>query len=194
MWKSSPKNQLRTMARFSKQCYYSMGFLADAAAAWPQTSIGYLLTSGSSGNLKVGRSKGDLYAGAALGFLVIATHFLHDVAASKVPDYDDLVEGQRTKELGICLNKVKTCKKTGEATETRKMAVVRHLRNCFAHYRFEIHVRGTNVHIQLRDYSDNAGTKPTFKAGCKLCTLVNYVEQLFRPAWSAYVAAVGIEV
>lgn len=87
MPRSTLRNRERTMARAASQCYYSQGFLVDVAAAPSRTQIGAVLG---------GRDLGTLYAGATLGFLVTATHFLHDVAGKDAPSFAALVEGRGT--------------------------------------------------------------------------------------------------
>ena len=175
MPRSTVTNQMRTLARAAQQCYYSQGFLIDAALADPAKSVADVMA-------QRGRTPSDLVGGGTIGFLITATHFLHDVAKPSAPAFCSIVQAHSTKPLNICLNKL-----VGIDGGDRKVAVVRHLRNSFAHYRFETHdlAKDDDSWIQLRDFFPNGD--PSFRAGCSVMALRKYVEQLFVPCYQDFV-------
>jgi hypothetical protein len=122
---------------------------------------------------------GNPLAGAVFGFTALSFVYTYD-AVVKSEGFPPAIVG--VVDLGI-LNVTRNNAGTPQRpAETVQEACLRHLRNCFAHGRFQIHVVNNNTEITLHD--ENPGGAPTFDAHCDAVHVIELAERLMVAAYN----------
>jgi hypothetical protein len=109
-------------------------------------------------------------AGAVFGFAALSFVYSYDAVVKEEGFPALIVAVVNLPVLNIALNQ-------RNANEPAEHACLRHLRNCFAHGLFQIHVQGGNIQVELHDRYPNGGA-PTFDARCDVDHVVELAERL----------------
>lgn len=124
----------------------------------------------------------NLLGGAAFGMTALAFVYTYDAVVKE----ENFPAAILTVVDLIPLNIVRNNAMAGESPE---QACLRHLRNCFAHGRFQITVANNNTTIALHD--ENQAHNATFDAQCDAEYVISLAERLLVASYD-HVAAIAL--
>lgn len=156
------KKEAKQIAQILGQYHDAFAFLAEAFLGGNQNqTVAAIL------------AKLKLQPNAALsmfGFAAVAFIFSHDCVAKSLKCAEKLLPLRHLRTLGTTQNDVDTLK-----GESNQAACLRHLRNCFAHGRFTLDLKGKTVWVGMMD--QNPSGKQTFAARCKAEQVIRVAEK-----------------
>ncbi len=167
------KSEAEQIARVLGQYHDAFAFLAEAFLSGNQDQT----VKDILAKLKLGPNA----ALSVFGFAAVAFIFSNDCVAKSLKCAERLIASRSLNTLGVIQNDIDTGK--GESAQG---ACLRHLRNCFAHGRFQLRLRGKTLWVSMRD--QNAAGKQTFEADCKAEQVIRVAEKTLIKAYKIVAA------